>query len=219
MRNETVADGQQCVGFSSVGKAHALLGDANDDSADDVDEHDEQTCDSVATHELGGAVHRAEEAAFVFQRLAALFRGLLVDQASGQIGIDRHLLAGHGVQRKACCDFGDAAGAFGDDDEVHDHQNRKDDDADDEIAAHHEIAERLDDVTGSRRSLVAMRQDQPCRGKVERQPQHGGDQQDRWKSGEFQRRLNEQCRHQDQNRQRDRDRQKQIEHYRRQRQD
>ena len=80
---------------------------------------------------------------------------LLVDQAGGEVGVDRHLLAGHGVEVEARRDFGDAARALGDDDEVHDHQDREHDDADDEIAAHHEIAERLDDVAGGGGALVA----------------------------------------------------------------
>ena len=98
-------------------------------------------------------------------------------------------------------------------------ENGEDDNSDDEIAAHNEVAECLDDVTGGGGAFVAVRQDQPRRGEVERQAQHRGNQQDGRKSGEFERRLDEQRRHQDQNRQRDRDRQKQIEHHRRQRQD
>ena len=151
--------------------------------------------------------------------LAPCLGDLLVDQAGREVGVDRHLLAGHGVEVEARRDFGDTARALGDDDEVHDHQDRKDDDADDEIAAHHEAAEGLDDVAGGVRALMAARQDQPRRGEVERQPQHRRDQQDGRKRREFQRRLDEQRRHQDQDRQRDRDRQKQVEHDRGQRQD
>ena len=57
---------------------------------------------------------------------------------------------------KACGHFCDAARTLGDDDEIHDHQNGEDDDADDEIAAHDETAERLDDVASRGRTLVAM---------------------------------------------------------------
>ena len=176
LRDQAVADRQQRVGARGVGEAHALLGDADDDAADDVDEDDEQAGDRVAAHEFRGAVHGAEEAAFVLQLLAALLGGRLVDQAGGQVGVDRHLLAGHGVEVEAGGDFRDAARTLGDDDEVHDHQDREHDDADDEIAAHHEIAEGLDDVAGGRGALMPVRQDQPGRGQVERQPQHGRDQ-------------------------------------------
>ena len=200
-------------------KRQALLRDADDHAADDVDEHHQQAGDGVAAHELRGAVHGAEEAALVLEILAALARRLLVDQAGAEIGVDRHLLARHGVEVEARRDFGDAAGALGDDDEVHDHQDGEDDDADDEVAAHHEVAERLDDVAGGGGAFVAVRQDQARRGEVERQPQHGRDQQHGREGGEFQRRVDEQRRHQDQHRQDDRDRQRQVEQDRRQRQD
>jgi len=193
-------------------EGEALLGHADDDAADDVDEDDKKTRDRVAAHEFRRTVHGAEEAAFVLQRLAALFCHLLVDQAGGEIGVDRHLLARHGVEVEAGGDFRDAPRTLGDDDEVHDHEDREDDNPNHEIAAHHEIAERLDDVAGSRGALVSVRQDQSRRCKVERQPQHRRDQQDGRERREFQRRLDEQRRHQDQDRQRDRDRQEQVEH-------
>ena len=50
-------------------------------------------------------------------------------------------------------------------------------DADDEVAAHHEIAEGLDDVAGGVGALVPVCQDQARRGEVEREPHHGRDQQ------------------------------------------
>ena len=143
----------------------------------------------------------------------------LVDQAGREVGVDRHLLARHGVEVEARRDFGDAPRALGDDHEVHDHQDREHDDADHEVAAHHEVAERLDDVAGGRGALVPARQDQARRGEVEREPQHGGDQQDGRERRELERRMDEQRRHQDQHRQDDRDRQEHVEHDRRQRQD
>jgi len=161
----------------------------------------------------------AEEAAFVFQRLAALARDLLVDQAGREVGVDRHLLARHGVEVKARRDFRDAARALGDDDEVHGDEDREYDDPDHEIAAHNEAAERFDDVAGGIRPLMAAGQYQPRRGEVERKPQHGRDQKNGRKRREFERRLDEQRGHQDQDGQRDRDREKQIEHQRGQGQD
>ena len=124
--------------------------------------------------------------------LAALARDLFVDQTGGQVGIDRHLFAGHGVQIEARRDFGDTARTLGDDDEVHDDQDRENNDADHEIAGHHEIAERLDDMTRRGCAFMAVRQDEAGRGEVERQPQHRGDQQDGRKHREFERRVNEQ---------------------------
>jgi hypothetical protein len=118
------------------------LHDADDHAADDVDEHDQQAGDGVAANEFGGAVHGAEEAAFVFQPLTAAARFFFVDEARRKVRIDRHLLAGHGVKVEARSDFSDAPRAFRYDDEVHDDQDCEHDDPDDEVAAHHEIAER-----------------------------------------------------------------------------
>ena len=136
---------------------------------------DHQAGDGVAAHEFAGAVHGAEEIGFRFEVLAAALGFLLVDQAGGQVGVDRHLLAGHGVQAEARRHFGDAARTLGDDHEVHDHQDGEDDQADDEIALHDQLAEGLDDIAGRGGAFVAMAQDQAGRGEVERQPQHGGD--------------------------------------------
>ncbi|MGY2933502.1 hypothetical protein ACVWZ6_003104 [Bradyrhizobium sp. GM6.1] len=217
--DEAVTDGQQRVAAAGIGKGQTLLRHADDHAADDVDEDDQEAGDGIAADEFGGTVHGAEEAALVLQILAPLLGDRLVDQAGGEVGVDRHLLAGHGVEVEACRDFGDTARTLGDDDEVDDDQDGEDDDADDEIAAHHEAAEGFDDVTGGIRALVPVRQDQAGRGHVERQPQHGRDQQNGRKSGEFQRRLDEQRRHQDQDRECDRNRQEQVQHYRRQRKD
>src|SRR5690606_31288744 len=95
----------------------------------------------------------------------------------------------------------------------------EDDDADDEIAAHHEVPEGFDDVTGGVGAVVAVGEDQAGGGEVECQPHHGGDQQYRREGREFERRLDEQRRHQDQHREDDRDRQQAVEQHRRQRQD
>ena len=87
-------------------------------------------------------------------------RLLVVDQAGREVGVDRHLLAGDGVEREAGADFGDARRALGDDEEVDRDQDQEDDDADDEIAAHDEPGEAADDVAGRGRPLGAVRQDE-----------------------------------------------------------
>ena len=69
--DEAVADGQHGVGAGGLAERQALLGDTDDDAADDVDEDDQKARDGVAADEFRGAVHGAEEAAFVLERLAA----------------------------------------------------------------------------------------------------------------------------------------------------
>ena len=136
-----------------------------------------------------------------------------------EIGVDGHLLAGHGVEAEARGDFGDTAGTLGDDDEVDDHQDDEDHDTDDEIAARDEVAEGLDDVAGGIGAGVALAEDQARGGQVQAQPQHGGDQQHGREGREFERLLDEQGRHQDHDRKDDRDRQQQIDQQRRHRHD
>ena len=151
--HQAVADGQKREGLRRIGEAHALLRHPDDDAADDVDADDQNTGNRVAAHEFGSAVHGAEEVRFGFQCLAPFARLGFVDQAGRQIGIHRHLLAGHRVQGETRRDFRDAARALGDDDEVHDDEDREHDDADDEIALGNEASEGLDDVAGGLRCL------------------------------------------------------------------
>ena len=119
---------------------HVVPRRADHDAAENIDRQNDQAGDGVAADEFGGAVHRAEEGAFLFEFAAAALRFLLVDQAGMKIGVDRHLLAGNGVQGEARADFRDTRRALGDDDEIDRDQDGEDDQADDEIAAHHELA-------------------------------------------------------------------------------
>ena len=169
--------------------------------------------------EFRGTVHGPEKGTLVFQRLAAGFGFAFVDQPGRQVGVDRHLLAGHCVQGETRGNLGDTAGTLGDDDEVDDHQNGKDDNPDDEIAAHHQVAEGLDDIAGSCRSFMAVGQDQPCRGNVQPEPEHGGNQEYGREGREFERLLDKQPGHQDHDGKDDRHGQKRVQHHRRHRQD
>ena len=137
-----------------------------------------------------------------FQLLAALARFLLVDQAGGEIGVDRHLLAGHGVQVKRA-----ATSAMRPEPLVMTTKFTIT-----RIAKTMMPMTKLPLITNlpnawmtwpaAAGALVAVRQDQAGRGEIERQPQHGGDQQHGREGGEFERRLDEQRRHQDQHRRR-----------------
>src|SRR5579883_570045 len=111
--DEAVADGEQRVGVGRLGEAEPVLRHADDDAADDVDEGDQEAGHRVAAHEFRGAVHRAEEGALVLEHLAPLARARLVDQARREIGVDRHLLAGHRIQAEARRHLGDAPRALG----------------------------------------------------------------------------------------------------------
>ena len=142
--------------LSASREREALLQHADGDAAEDVDGDDDSAGDRVAAHELGRAVHRAVEVGLVLRSSARRSRASRVgDQAGVQVGVDRHLLAGHRVEGEARADLGDTAGAVRDHDELDDHEDQEDDDADDEVAAHDERAEGVDHLAG-----IAVREDQ-----------------------------------------------------------
>ena len=205
LADKAVTDGEQRVSCPGFAERHVLLADADNDAADNVDEGDQKAGYGIAAHEFRGTVHGAEEGGLVFQPLAAGAGGFFVDQAGRKVGVDRHLLAGHGIQGEARSDFRDTARTLGDDNEVHDHQNGKDDDADDEIALHHEIAESLDHFTCGVRAFMALRKDETGRSEVERQADHRGDEKHSRKSAELKRRADEERGHQHQHREGDGD--------------
>ena len=217
--DETVTDGQARIGVGGVGEGQVLLRHADDHAADDVDGGDDQAGDGVAAHELRGTVHGTEEVGFFLQFLAARAGFVFVDQAGGQVGVDGHLLAGHGVQGETRRHFGDTRRTFGDDHEVHQGEDREDDDADDEAVAHDETAEGLDDVTGGRRAFVTVGQNQAGRGQVEGEAHQGGDQQHHREGVELHGFANKDHGHENQHGQRDRHGQGDVEQPGRQRHD
>ena len=194
LRHEAVADRELGEDVGRGGEGQTVPRDADDDAAENVDGENDEAGDRVAAHEFRRAVHRAEEGALLLELAPARLRDLFVDEARRQVGVDRHLLAGDRVEGEARADFGDAGRALGDDEEVDRHQDEKDDDADEEVAAHHEPGEAADDVAGRGRPLVAVREDEPCRRDVEREPQDGRDQQHGREGGEFERLLDPQAR-------------------------
>ena len=166
------------------------------EAADDVDGGDDQAGDGVATDEFGRAIHGAVKTAFLFQFAAAATGDLVVDEAGIHFGIDRHLLAGHRIEAEPSSNFGDSTGAFGDHHEIDDEQDREENQADHHVAAHQETAKGGDDMAGGERPFVAVAEDQPGGGDVERQAQQGGEQQELRKAGEIQRFFEEKCDHQ-----------------------
>ena len=218
LRDQPVADREQDVAVGGLRRGQVVLGDADDEAADHVDDEDQEAGDRVAAHELAGAVHRAEELGFLADLGAAALGLLLVDQAGVQVGVDRHLLAGHRVEREARADFGDALGALGHDDEVDDDEDREHDQADREVAADQEVAERLDHLAGRGRAGVAVQQHDARRGDVERQAQQRRQQEHRREHGEVERPHHVGRDHHHHQRQRDVEGEQQVERERRQRQ-
>ena len=156
LRYETVTDRQKSEGLGRVGKGHAVLKHSDQKTADDIDDRDDDTRDRVTLDEFARTVHRAVEAGFLQNFGAPCFRFVFVDETGIEVGIDRHLFAGHRVKGKTCSHFGDACRTFGDDDEVDNNDNREDDNTDDIIAANDKITKTGDDVADCFGSLVSL---------------------------------------------------------------
>ena len=87
-----------------------------------------------------------------------------VNQAGGEVGVNRHLLTRHRVQGETGGHFRNTARALGDDHEVNHHQNQKHHRAHHVVPLDHKIAESLNDISG-----VTIHQNQPGGSDVERQ--------------------------------------------------
>jgi len=216
--HQPVAHGQDRVGLERLADRHAVRADAHRHADQQVQQRDQQPRHRVALDELGGAVERAEERGLLLLGLAAGARLLMADRARRHVAVDGELLAGHPVEREARADLGHAAGALGDDDEIHDQQHAEHHEAQIDVAAHHEHREALDHRASRVGAGVALADDQLGGGDVERQPQHQRGQQHGGKRGKVQRALDEQRHGEDQDRQRERRRQPHVQHEGRHRQ-
>ena len=154
-------------------------GHAQHQACDHIDQQDQQRGDRIALHEFAGAIHRTVEIGLGRDFTAAGLGFVGGQQPGGEIGVDRHLLAGQCVEREAGGDFGDAPRALGDDHQIDDHQDQEDEDTDREIAADQEGAEGLDDLARGSAAFMPIEQHDPRRCHVEREPQQRGEQQDR----------------------------------------
>jgi hypothetical protein len=144
LRHEAVTDAQQAVAVHGVGQGHVLLHYSYSQTADQVDGGYHDGGYGVASDELRRTVHGPVEVGLVGYLAAPSTRLGLVYDPRVEVGVDRHLLTRHGVQGEAGCYLGDAAGTVGHDHELDDYQDQEDDQADYDLASHHEVPERRD---------------------------------------------------------------------------
>ena len=116
--HKAVAHGGGGVDLHDLPKGTHMIQEAHDDAPHQVDEGGDDRHDRVALDELGSTVHGAEKVGFPLDFRAAGARLLFVDQAGAEVGVDRHLFAGHRVQGKGGRNLGNTLGPFGDDDKV-----------------------------------------------------------------------------------------------------
>jgi hypothetical protein len=130
--NQSITDGEQGEFLQRLAQRHAHLEDSDGETADDIHQRDDDAGDRVAAHEFAGTVHRTVEIGLGGDGLSPLPRLRLVDQTGGEVGVDRHLLAGHGIEREPGRHLAHAGRAFRDHHELDDYEDDEDDRADDD---------------------------------------------------------------------------------------
>ena len=196
-----------------------MLQHAYQQTAHDVNHHNQNTGDGVATNKLTRTVHRAVEVGFLSHFRTTLFRLIFTDKTGIKVSVNRHLLTRHPVEDEARAHFSDTPGTFSDDHKVDDDENNEHHDTDSKVTANQEVAKRFNDLPRRRRAGVPFHQNDTSGSHVQRQTQQRGEQQNGRKGGKLQRALGEHRHQQYHNRQRDIKGKQQVEDERRQRQD
>ena len=98
LRYQAVSDGQQHIVLGRGAGIEVVLQGTDGKTTDNVDEQNEDASHGVTADKLRGTVHRAVELGLSTDALPALDGFLLGNQTGIEVGIDSHLLAGHGVQ-------------------------------------------------------------------------------------------------------------------------
>ena len=129
---------------------HAALHYSNANAANDIHQRNDDARDGISAHKLAGTIHRTVEIRFLGELIAPSAGRLFLDEACVEFGIDRHLLAGHGIQSKSCRHLRNAAGALGDDHEVDHGEDDKHHKTHHVIILHHHFTELLNDLAGLR---------------------------------------------------------------------
>ena len=97
LRHQAVTNGERAVHCERFAKAQVVRDHARDQTAHQVDDQNQNARHGVAAYKLRGTIHGAEEVGLLCHLGPALLGFFLLDQAGIQVGINGHLLAGHGI--------------------------------------------------------------------------------------------------------------------------
>jgi hypothetical protein len=101
LADQPVADRQFGIELGAFEQSPVVLDHPDVQPAQDVHEGDHDAGDCIAADEFTGAIHRPVEIRFAADVLAPLPGDGLGDGAGVQVGINRHLLARHRIQRES----------------------------------------------------------------------------------------------------------------------
>ena len=138
-----------------------MLQNADRESTNHVDKKNEDTGHCIAANELAGAVHGAIEIGFPGDIATPLPGFILVDKPGIEVGIDRHLLAGHGVQGKPRGDLRYPPGALCDNNKIDNHQDGENHDTHGVATADDKLTEGLDNLASRPGPIVPLEQHHP----------------------------------------------------------
>ena len=195
-----------------------MLENAHRQPADDVDEQNQQPRHGIAANEFLRTVHGAVKVGFLLDFRAALAGSGFINHAGVQVGINRHLFAGHGIQGEARAHFRNPPGAFGHHHKVNQHQDAEHHQTNHHVAADEEEAERLNHLARRICPVMPFEQHDAGRSHVQRQPHQGRHQQHHRKDGNIQHPRRRQRHQQHNHRHRDVEGKKHVQQNRRQRQ-
>src|SRR5690606_41123109 len=100
LRDQTVADRQKYVYLHRLVEGQLVLDHADDQAADDRDDHDQDAGDGVTAHEFARTVHRTVKVCFRSHFFTAGTGLDLNNQAGGKVRVGRHQLTEHGGHGK-----------------------------------------------------------------------------------------------------------------------
>ena len=195
-----------------------MLQRADQDATDHVDNKDQDAGDCVAFYKFRRTIHGTIEICLGCDVCPTVFRLFGCQKSGVQVSVDRHLFARHRIKREACGHLRNTARALGDNDKVDDHEDCKDQQTNQEIARDYKFAKGLNYPSCRGATGVAVGQNDPRRGHVQRKAQHRRNQQDTGKAGKIERTVAMQRNHQHQERQQDVPNKERIKHRHRQRQ-
>ncbi|MNI08442.1 hypothetical protein D3C73_614800 [compost metagenome] len=119
-----------------------MNGHTDNETANQIDQQNDNTCDGVTLDKFTGTVHRPEKVGFAFN-LASTFAGLLfINHAGVQIGIDTHLFAGHRIQCKPGAYLGYTFRTFSNNNELHDDKDQEDNESNSDLSPGNPASER-----------------------------------------------------------------------------
>ena len=147
LAHQAVTDGEDAVIVQRGHGIHIVAQHAHGKAAQQIDESQQKACDGVSLDILHGTVHGTEEAGFLLNLVTPLFRFPVIDGSCIQIGVNGHLLTGHGVQREPGRHLSHTLRTFVDDQELNHDQNDEYDCPDNQIAAAYELSESHDYVS------------------------------------------------------------------------